>query len=143
MTIQEFIQWMQDATDKMENLDYRPGMKICQSIMRQKQNSNFAQSQTADGQKWKPRKDKEPHPLLILTGKMKNALIVGDGGYEDNSHTHLTWGIDSGEVPYAAIQQFGNEKVPARPFVEINDETADLAAEDLAKWFVKEVFGDL
>jgi phage gpG-like protein len=58
---------------------------------------------------WAPRKKSRPHPLLILSGDMRQNVHVSPDG-------------DSAEIrfsqPYAKVHQLGSAKrnIPARPF---------------------------
>jgi phage gpG-like protein len=134
MTQEEFERWLERAGERLETGDYQPGLQLLKPIARQQFNRNFATASTADGRKWPPRKDKKKHPLLILTGKMKNSIVVGDGGFEDRGPNHLTLGIDSGSVPYASIHNDGGTRMPQRAYAEVNDPTVDEMDEVFTDW---------
>lgn len=68
---------------------------------------NFNKGQEADGTKWKPLKYRQGKPLL-LTYKMYNSTRAKNtqNGVKVYNNTK-----------YAAFQNFGTEKVPARRFI--------------------------
>jgi len=147
VTPEEFATFVDSIGEKLQTMDYQPGLQLVKPIVRKKFNQNFLSSSTADGNKWPPRVPVIPpktHPLLILSGLMKNSIVEGTGGgFEDQGPNHLSLGIDGGAVPYATTQQEGSayKRIPARPFAEIDDKTADEATEVFADWLFQELFG--
>lgn len=147
MTPEEFAAFMEGLPDKLQSMDFQPGLQLVKPLVRKKFDSNFQSSSTADGHKWPPRKPVIPpktHPLLILTGLLKDSSVLGTGGgYEDQGPSHLTLGIDAGTVPYALTHQVGNvsKRIPDRPYFEIDEKTADEMTEVFADWLFNDLFG--
>lgn len=143
MTPEEFAEYCDGITKALDTGDFQPELQQLKPIIRNAIGQNFASKSTADGSAWLPRKDKEPHPLLDLTGKMKNAAVQGgDGAFEDRGPNHLTIGIDGGEIPYAAVQEMGNEIIPSRSYFQVNEQTVDECAEIMANLLARKIFGE-
>ena len=135
MNLEEFNKWLEAASDRLESTDYQPGLQLVKPIIQKRIDQNFSSKSDADGKAWPPRKEKKKHPLLVLSGLMKNSIVTGSGGgYEDKGPTHLTLGIDAGSVPYAGYQEFGTRRIPARSYANVNDQTLDEATEVFADW---------
>ena len=78
---------------------------------------------------WPPRVDNLPHPLLNLTGKMKQAATTrgAPGNISLVEPFQLTVGVDGSIVNYASFQNDGTSRIPARPFIWLSERAEDEA----------------
>lgn len=90
---------------------------------------NYDHTADADGNTWAPHAPATiamhgPHPLLVVTGRMKASTTMSgqEGNFEEVTDNSIRVGTD---IPYAAAQQFGTDKIPARPFFELSDPFID------------------
>ncbi len=79
---------------------------------------------------WPARKDNLPHPLLVLSGRLKAAATQAGGGRTcpENDGRELAAGVEkSPSLPYTHVHQYGwpGRNIPARPFIDINEQTVD------------------
>lgn len=105
----------------------------------------FLQSRGPDGQTWPALKQRRPkghnqgHRPLIDFGDLL-ASVASDG----NGHVEIV-GDDSAEfgtnLDYAGIHQDGGGRIPARPFVGVSDEMADLVTDMVADELMKQIGG--
>lgn len=67
-------------------------------------------------EKWK-KKNYPGRPLLVLTGKMKEATMGGAGWFSNKTKNKMSFGI-RGEA-YYPVHQYGSlkKKIPQRPFL--------------------------
>lgn len=97
--------------------------------------ANFAGRQTATGQAWAPHAPSTiarygAHPLLELSGAMKDAATGGPGRREEIINGDiLALGVSPEQIEYAGFHETGTAKMPARPFMNLNNDTADKLAE--------------
>lgn len=79
---------------------------------------------------------------LYETGAMEASLIgSGDGHIEDVTNDSVTLGTahEKRGRPVAAIHQFGEGRIPARPFVGVNEDMVDDAAELVAGEIIQQI----
>ena len=105
----------------------------------------FQQSKDPSGAVWRPLKRKRPKGHnqgtrpLIDTGAMQASIIsTGAGHLQEVTDDSAMMGTADEK---AAFHQFGTSRIPARPFVGISDEMADLAAEMVAAEIIKTLQG--
>lgn len=106
---------------------------------------NFLASQSAWMEPWKPHAPSTirrygPHPLLILTGSLLAAATNSgvEGNYLDVTDRSITIGVT---LPYAVAQQFGTDKIPARPFFDLPNDTIERIEDMAAEYFISQVVG--
>lgn len=116
---------------------------------------NFADSTTATGRPWAPRKHiGDGHPLLIDTERLVASMLgpsvglVAQGTAEGQAeHSRLIGPREawvSSTNPYGPIHDKGTARMVARPFAHINDETADKILEifgEVAEQKIQELIG--
>lgn len=104
----------------------------------------FTSSASADGAAWPARKDPgDGHPLLMETGALMQAATGGGAGaFAEIETRELSAGVDmqggsEGGIPGAGVHQFGyaERNIPARPYLEADDETLVEIGEVLADDF--------
>jgi hypothetical protein len=80
------------------------------------------------------------HPLLILSGTMwvASTMTGVEGNYLEVSDRQIVTGVD---LPYAANQQFGTDRIPAREFYYIQDSYAYEIENLAAAYSIQEVLG--
>lgn len=108
---------------------------------------NFAESSSASGAAWPPRKprpDDDGHPLLIETGALRAAAIgEGPGHVTRLDKREIEVGVDPsvklGGIPGAKAHQFGypDNNLPARPFHDPREEHLTKCDEILADYLLE------
>lgn len=106
---------------------------------------NFDEQVGSNGAKWAPHAPLTVqlygvHPLLILTGTMwVAATMTGvEGNYLEVSDRQIVTGVD---LPYAAQQQFGTDRIPQREFYYVRDSYVYEIENLAAAYAVQEVLG--
>jgi hypothetical protein len=145
-TIDEFAASLERVGTTMNGVQ-DAALHKCIPLVRARIQRNYDEGGTADGQAWPAHapstvKRYGPHPLLILTGKMKAATLdPGSGHIENITGGTLTFGV-SGDLPeHPWVHQEGSKdgRVPQRQFVALDNETVDkcveLIADDLLSVF--------
>lgn len=95
-----------------KNADYmQSAFEDVGKIVRQSVRRNFAAGGRPD--RWQKRKDKKPHPILLLTRALRDSV--------QPVATSRQVDIVSDRV-YAATHQWGRGNIPARPYMVIQDE---------------------
>ena len=112
---------------------------------------NFDTASTASGEAWAPHAPATvarhgPHPLLILSGAMKQAATESGaaGNYEEVDDRTLVVGLDMSHVngfDYASAQQFGTSTIPSREFFALSDWAIESISRVAADYFIHEVIG--
>lgn len=113
---------------------------------------NFENAATAAGVPWPPHapatvKRYGPHPLLILSGAMREAATGGGTGHvrEIVDDDTLELGVDISEIPYAAVHQYGYPEgnIPQREYLAMSTGTIDacatVAADHSVRWLMDEL----
>ncbi|XZE35408.1 hypothetical protein SH501x_000899 [Pirellulaceae bacterium SH501] len=100
-------------------------LKRAVELVHKSVDKNFDRREDARGTPWRPHSELTvllhgPHPLLILTGKMRTAASGGSGAYQKRKQAPKKMayqiGIDKRSVPYFGKHQFGTRKIPRRQF---------------------------
>ncbi|AMV35643.1 hypothetical protein VN12_26360 [Pirellula sp. SH-Sr6A] len=100
-------------------------LKRAVELVRESVDENFDRQEDSKGAAWPVHSDLTilrhgPHPLLILTGKMRAAAAGGAGSYQKRFQApkKMTYhiGINSRSIPYFGKHQFGTRKIPRRQF---------------------------
>lgn len=109
--------WVND----LEGESLQGAFRDCLPILLEDYESHFVASEGPSG-RWAPRKDKLPHPLLMLTWKLLGAATQeGDpGNIADVQPRSLTTGVSGDVVNYASYHQYGTSKMVARPFLWVS-----------------------
>lgn len=148
----------QDMVQALNFGSFEPALKECLEEGQKDIARNFAAQASSHGGTWAPRKSKQTgpgtfennrlqgtHPLLIDTGLMFQAETsdFGEGHVENLGYREATSGVDPEVVPYAGFHQFGapGANIPARPSVDLSDETVDTMAELIADRGVELLMG--
>ena len=140
---------LQTFTDQMGQVTSRPKLAGVLTDWLQRVAGSlgvgFQQSKDPSGAVWKPLKRKRPKGHnqgtrpLIDTGDMQASIIsTGTGHLQEVTDDSAMMGTEDRK---AAFHQFGTSRIPARPFVGISDEMADLAAEMVADELVETLRG--
>lgn len=113
----------------------KEGLDKCAAEIRGAYEQNFdsASSPTYGG--WPPRKDTLPHPLLVLSGKLKAAATQqGAAGHvEENDGRELGVGVEkSSDLPYTHVHQYGWKAIPPRPYIDVSEQTVDKCEQHVA-----------
>lgn len=127
----------------LESQDMRPVFESMVETVNEGIGMNFANASGPMG-KWPPHAELTiklygPHPLLILTGAMRNSLINRntEGRVEIFGDRTLEIGTD---LFYAKVQQYGGGNIPARPYVWLAkvyiDELQEIFAKNVAELFL-------
>ena len=130
--------------------DFSPAMKAALDEIKLAVAGNFAASQTALGAPWAPRRQPTGDwPLLIKTTRMVASILgdavglVAEGTAQGQSEHFEEVGprhaIIATQNPYAQSHDKGNpnRNLPARPFMHVNADTADKAAEIVFDFMVE------
>lgn len=119
---------LMDALEYIERGDFTdmfPGLNaiICNHLA-----VNYLNEVDSSGNKWPPRKDNLPHPLLRKTLAMHKATAdpMGPGHYFENvSAAEFYTGVDDSVIFYAKYQNYGTSRIPPREFIFVTDRMAD------------------
>ena len=88
---------------------------LAATALRQTQ-QRFSRRVSPEGERWRDRVDNKPHPLLEETGRMRRSIRA----VPDGDAVAVT-----ASTEYAAVHQYGTDRIPARPFLGFGG--ADLA----------------
>lgn len=129
--------------------DFAPALKAAIPIVRADERQHFDAKESPDGVPWATNAPltvaRKGHGDILVESGALEAASVGDapGHVEQIEGNQLTYGVDgttdAGGVPWAAVQQAGNDKIPARPFMGMSEAAIDKAAEvaadeEMKKW---------
>lgn len=124
---------------------YTRAMELAAPIVNQSVRDNFNSSASPDGVNWPPRKNPgDGHPLLIETGALLQAATDGGPGHIERFEPFgLQKGVQSSEIPYAAVHNEGGitKPIPQREFMGLHDRGQDEVADLLADFVMQEVIG--
>jgi len=143
--IEQFNAWIGKLVQKVENPDVAPSFKTWMEEFAQNIAEGFQGSHSQFGQTWPPLKhprpkghNQDPHPL-IDTGALM-ASVTSDAGDSireitvGHGESTLTFGTS---IAYGIFHQTGTSRVPARPFLNVNQDQADRAAELFAQTIIR------
>lgn len=114
----------------VEKIDYDEiGQMGVQSIRRNFEEQgryNQPGEEIGGSTRWEPRKDDEPHPILIKSGALRDGVYMQ---LNSNGFTLIS------DKPYSAAQNYGFAKrnLPARPFMTIPPEEIREMSEEVAR----------
>tara|TARA_Y100000310_G_C20702427_1_gene831105 strand:- start:6323 stop:6748 length:426 start_codon:yes stop_codon:yes gene_type:complete len=138
MTIQLDLSGALKKIDKIvkrvDKIDWdEVGQMGLQSIKRNFDNQgryNQPGEEVGGSTKWQPRKDDLPHPILNLSGALRNGVYMQ---LNTNGFTLIS------DKPYSAAQNYGfaGRNLPARPFMTIPPEEIQEMAEEVARQLTK------
>lgn len=133
---EDAIQVLGDFATAIETLDLSEAFEAASEAARAGFKKNFDQTQ-GPGYKWAPHSPYTiqkygPHPLLILSGAMLQATTESGaaGSVHDVQPREAVIGTD---IFYAAFQQFGTLRIPARRFVWLDAESVAEVEEEFEK----------
>lgn len=141
-TAEEFAERL-DALAGSFGTDLSDPLMDCRTAILAGIAENFAGSHSSTGYPWPKRKDKKPHPLLILTGELEAAAEGGEGSITRVlDGVSLEIGVDGGGGesgrPWAALHQEGGARMPPRPFLGFSDDVQEQCEAVLAGWAIEE-----
>lgn len=116
MNANEFAKFLRNVPRLLGAINHRDTMQELAPIVEDSVDDNFQRQADVVGSTWPPRKDTLPHPLLIKTGRMKDAATGGPGQYKRAERKGLKLGIKPSDVPYARIHQYGSSRIPQRQY---------------------------
>lgn len=120
MNAMEFAKFLRAVPTLLGAINHRDTMEQLAEIVEESVEDNFHRQADVTGSTWPPRKDTLPHPLLIKTGKMKEAATGGDGQYKRAERKGLKLGVKPDVVPYARYHQYGTSRIPQRQYFYIH-----------------------
>lgn len=106
--------------------DWSPVWEAIREVYDRHQVKHFATEGGSSGPKWRalsPRykawKDRVApgQPILVLTGRLREAATGGAGAIRRQDKTSMELGIDGRVVPYARYHQTGGPRLPRRPVI--------------------------
>lgn len=123
----------------------RPAMERCGELLRQAFSANYDAGRNEETI-WPPHAPATvarygPHPLLILTGRMREATVTkgAAGNIEQISDRELKVGVDTGDVPYAGFQNWGTQRIPQREYLVPREDNLDQCGEAIADAFLEQL----
>lgn len=139
----QFGQLHQQLIQTLGYGDLEDAMRECTQLADQDFARNFSAAAGPHSGPWAPRKRNgtglergEGHPLEIKTGEMFQAVTspFGRGHIQDVGYRSAEIGVDPGEIPYAAAQNYGRSEInlPAREFADVSDGTIDRMTDIIA-----------
>lgn len=145
-TFGEFAHEMDEANRMIDELPIaRDRQEVIRDVVYADISSHFDEAANAWGDAWAPHAPSTvrrygPHPLLILSGKMKTAATTqgAEGNYEDVEDRSITFGVD---IPYAQYHQFGTDNIPERSFFDLSETAIATIAADAGAYCVHEIIG--
>lgn len=123
-----------DALEYIERGDYADMFPSLSAIISKHLAVNYLNEVDSDGQKWPPRKDNLPHPLLRKTLAMYDASTNHSASshyFEQVSGEEFYSGVDDSAIFYAKYQNYGTKnkdgtvRIPPREFIFVTDRMAD------------------
>ena len=124
--------------DALDGAIPRAAMERCADLLREAFAENYAQGRNEETI-WPPHAPATvarhgPHPLLILSGKMREATVRqgAPGNVQEITDRQLTVGVDERAVPYAGFQNWGTVRIPQREFLVPRQDNLDQCAEAIA-----------
>lgn len=133
MSPEQFAQMLEDASDYCDSGEFEDALRETLPVFTDGFDQNFHRAEDSSGVPWPPRKDKKPHPLLVLSGALIESArdTGGAGNIHQVSGRLATLGIDGSVIPYAAAQNYGYEprNLPAREYLYAAEDTIQVAAE--------------
>lgn len=127
-------------------VDFSKPFKVVEQLLASEAKECFRTESDPWRKKWAPLK----RPYRYRGGKRTKARILQDtgalrssvtsafaaGNVRQRTSTSLTWGT---QLPYAGYHQDGTAKIPARPFLGLNDKTMDRIDQVLGDYAADEV----
>lgn len=117
-----------DALEYIERGDYSDMFPSLNAIISKHLAVNYLGEVDSDGNKWPPRKDNLPHPLLRKTLAMYGASVNPSASshyFEQLSGEELYSGVDDSSIHYAKYQNYGTSRIPPREFIFVTDRMAE------------------
>lgn len=132
MQMDEFLEMLGGAADRLDNADLRPALRAAGNQFGDEVAGNFQRQEDSSGNPWAPHAPLTialhgVHPLLRLSYAMYRAATDLDAAaavslLEDRK---ITIGIDGNEIPYAWKQDEGAGRIPAREFFYLNGDSVE------------------
>ncbi len=121
----------------IETGSFAPAFEQCIELAHKEFGVNFAATAAPHGGSWPPRKKiGDGHPLEIKSGDLFQAETsdFGKGSIKQVGDREAFTGVDPGEVPYAAAQNYGRSEInlPARESEDVDEAALDAMAEEMA-----------
>ena len=138
--VNEFIGALSDMAHRFEREPLRDALIEAETELLLGIAENFRTSTNPKNRKWKKRKDKKPHPLLILTGRLMGSATTAS--HAEHVREVGDRSIETGtEVPYAEYHELGTQRIPIRDFITPKKPYIASAGQLLADRFYDAVFG--
>jgi hypothetical protein len=143
MSPEEFVELLGDADTYFESGSFREPLEQTGEVFRRGFHDNFMRAAYPDGSPWPQRKDNLPHPLLRLSEDMLNATtqLGAMGNIAVTEDREASLGVNGGEIPYAATQQYGRGPIPPRTYVYATEAIVEECGEILKSAAIENAFG--
>jgi phage gpG-like protein len=149
LTLEQLPDWLNGLTSAVESPSMEPAFKPWLDEFVADIAKGFQSGESQFGEAWAPLKDPRAkgHALgagagagagpLIGNGELMQSVISqGSGNIMEMTGDSLRWGTS---LPYAADVQLGTSRMPARPFLNVNQDQITRAAERVAQQIIKQL----
>jgi len=141
ITIQEFPAWLNRLAASVETPHAEGVFKPWLERFMGEIGAGFQSSVSQFGEAWAPLKYPRPpghnpdtRPLIDTGDLMRSVTSNAAGNINKIGPAGLTFGTS---IPYAHVHQAGSFPIPARPFLNVNQDQATRAAEMIAQQIIK------
>lgn len=105
-------------------------LALCADAIQDGFGANIVAARGPNGEAWPPHAPSTvarygPHPLLQLSGKLREAAEGGPGRIREITDMEAIVGVDGGAIPYAARQNYGGGIIPRREFIFAGPDVLD------------------
>lgn len=136
----QFVESLIGMAQRFEREPMRDALEEAEAELMLGIAENFRTSTHPNNRKWKKRKDRKPHPLLILTGRLMGSAT--SASHAEHVRDIADRSIETGtEVPYAEFHELGTQRIPIRAFITPKKPYIESAKQLLADRFYDAVFG--
>lgn len=148
MSPEQFVAYLEEVEQDVEQASFAVPLRQCAERIQLGFAENIGLAQDEDGVQWPPHAPATvamygPHPLLILTGDLYDAVSVegAKGNITRVEDRELAVGVDVQTIEYAAVHQHGAGNVPQRQYVYAREDVLAEVEEILAGAAEVIVFG--
>jgi phage gpG-like protein len=145
LTLDELAAWLHERGQALPRLSFRGAWPAVSLYLASEAMQCFHGGHSPDGVPWLPlvrpsakRGGASAKPLRNTDHLMASVAAKGDGHLENGSDTSFVWGTN---VSYAPYHQFGTGRIPARPFLGVNDRMLETIGAILAEHATRQVMG--
>jgi phage gpG-like protein len=145
LTLEQLPAWLNGLTSAVENPSLEPAFKPWLDEFVADIAKGFQSGESQLGEAWAPLKDPRAKghgawsgagPLIGHGDLMQSVTSQGSGNILELTGDSLRWGTS---LPYAADVQLGTSRMPARPFLNVNQDQVTRAAELVAQQIIKQL----